>query len=73
MNYYSRGNRSVPKIFDQFIYSRLPAPLINSSRDPSNFENVHNFLFIYHIGPLECLRIKYSILIGKLTGSCEFF
>ena len=35
---YSRGDRSVPKIFDQFICSSLAVPLINSSYDSSNFE-----------------------------------
>ena len=29
---YSRGNRSVPKTFDQFICSSLTVPLINSSK-----------------------------------------
>ena len=35
---YSRGNRSVPKIFDQFNFSSLAVLLINSSHDSSNFE-----------------------------------
>ena len=33
---HSRGNRSVPKIFDQFICSSLGVPMI----DPQNFEQV---------------------------------
>ena len=36
---YSQGNRSVPKIFDKFICSSLPVPLISSCHDSSNFEN----------------------------------
>ena len=32
--------------------------------------NVHNFLFI---DESECSRIRYSILIGQLKGSCESF
>ena len=35
---YSCGNRSVPKIFDQFICSSLAVPLINSTCDSLNFE-----------------------------------
>ena len=32
------------------------------------------FLFIDHIDQSECSRIRYSILIGQLTGSyCESF
>ena len=74
--FYSRDNRSVPKIFDQFICSSLAVPLINSSRDSSNFEKLvkmFNFLFINHIDQSERPRIRYSILIGQLTGSYEHF
>ena len=47
---YTRSNGSVLKIFDQFICSNLPVPLINPSRDSPNFEKfIKMFLFIDHI------------------------
>ena len=72
--HYGRGNRGVLKIF-QSICSSLAVPLINPSVISqilkSSLKYVHNFLFIDHIDQLECSRIRYSILIGQLTGSCE--
>ena len=70
--------QSSDRSVDQFICSSLAVHLINSSRDSSNYENfvwknVHNFLFIDHIDQSECSRIRYSILIGQLRGSCESF
>ena len=47
---YTRGNGSIPKIFDQFICSSLAIPLISSSCDSPNFEKfIKMFLFIDHI------------------------
>ena len=70
-------HKSIPKIFDQFICSSLAVPLINFSRDSSNFEK---FVKIFTTSCLlttltksECSRIRYIILIGQLTGSFESF
>ena len=60
--------KAFPKyLTNELVCSNSAVPLINCSRDRSNFD------FIDYIDQSECSRIGYSTLIGQLTGSCEHF
>ena len=59
---FKSWHKSIPKICDQFICSSLTVPLINSSRDSSNFEK-------FVIDRLLSPDIVQEIFLRELTLS----